>query len=95
MLKSHQRAQTKRPSIKVLCSKHHLAGNPRNSLTLATCSSQRPREMNTRSMGGVSKKVIGEYGSLIAIAAITTATEYAYETAIRSEVQRESARVTK
>ena len=49
--------------------------------TLATCSSQRPSEMNTRSMGGVSKKVMGEYGSCIAIAATTTDTEYTYETA--------------
>ena len=39
--------------------------------------------MKTRSMGGVSKKVIGEYGSAITIAAITTATEYVYETAIK------------
>ena len=53
------------------------------NLTLATCSSQRPSEMKTRSMGGVSKKVIGEYGSAITIAAITTATEYVYETAIK------------
>ena len=50
-------------------------------LTFATCSSQRPREMKTRSMGGVSKKVMGEYGSCIAIAATTTDTEYTYETA--------------
>ena len=36
---------------------------------------QRPREMKTKSMGGVSKKVIGLVSSCMAMEAITTATE--------------------
>ena len=41
--------------------------------TLATCSSHRPSEMNTISMGGVSKNVMGLVVSCMAIEAITTA----------------------
>ena len=45
-------------------------------LAFAMCSSQRPSEMKTKSMGGVSKKVIGDVSSAKIIDAITTATEY-------------------
>ena len=35
-----------------------------------------PKEMKTKSMGGVSKKVIGDVSSDMIIEATTTATEY-------------------
>ena len=38
-----------------------------------------PKEMNTKSMGGVSKKVIGLVASDMPMEAATTATEYRYE----------------
>ena len=43
---------------------------------LAMYSSHRPREMNTSNIGGVSKKVRGDNVSCIAMATMTTPTEY-------------------
>lgn len=45
-------------------------------LTFATCSSHRPKEMNTNSIGGVSKKVTGFTFAFSAIATRRTTSEY-------------------
>lgn len=47
-------------------------------LDLAICSNHLPREMNRNSMGGVSKKVIGEAFSCIIMLASTTPQLYVY-----------------
>lgn len=43
--------------------------------TLAICSSQRPKEMKTKSIGGVSKKVMGLTFAFSTMATIRTISE--------------------
>lgn len=44
--------------------------------TLATCSSHLPRDMNTISIGVVSKNVTGLVASFMTMATMTTTQEY-------------------
>ena len=58
----------------VFACRHMSADSASLVLPLAMCSSQRPRLMNSMSMGGTSKKVIGLLGHASTTAATSTAT---------------------